>query len=297
MFLFLERLEVVGLMPERALLRLKRENIPLYRIQKIDGKRIRLCVKRKDVKRVFSAYPQGDATPYKIKSLGGVGGAKWIDFCKKRVGFCLGVILFCGTTACADDLVLGVDFVGSSVYAREALQILEEHGVKKYAFYKKGKEDEIAAKLTALKGVEFCSVKKVGTRVRVEIRLDPFSTETLYKDSMQAKHAGELLSLTVLRGEPLKKAGDIVSAGETLVGNWLYTKEGEQIRVEPIARARIACVYEAEYEGIDEETAFAQTYLALDLSKNDEILEKSFTWTETGILVKIRYLVIETVNF
>ncbi len=296
------RLQIVGLMPERALLRLKRAKIPLYNVRKIDEKTLRFEVNGKDREKVFATYPTvcedtTAYTPYRVQELGGVGLAKGVEFCKKRVGLLLGGLLFCVLTLAADNLVFGVDVVGATAYSREAVQTLEECGIKSFAFYPKGREDIATAKLLSLSGVEFCSVQKIGHRVRVEIRRSPFQTNTLFSGSMHAKHTGEILSISVLRGSALKQIGDKVTAGEALVGNWFTDKDGGQVRVQPIARVRIACTYECVYEGLDEESAFAESYLSLDLSDKDEIVEKQITATESGVQVRISYLVTETVNF
>ncbi len=297
-----DRIRIEGLMPERALLRLKRGGIPLYQVKKIQKNAILLLVRRKDRQKVFAIYPNvcynGTANcTYTAAYLGGVGVAKLVDFCKNRVGFLLGGLAFCILTLAADSFVFGIDFAGTSVYARETSQALEESGVRLFAPYKKGSEDMVAAKLLSLDGVEFCSVQKVGHRLRVEIRTSPFLQPSFTKGEMQAKHTGEIVALTVLRGSALKKAGDEVRAGETLVGDWFSTIEGEQVRVEPIARVQIACVYEGAHGGAQTaEEAFAQAYLALSLGERDEVREQTVTQTEEGFHVKISYVVTESMN-
>ena len=302
MFTLYERIQIEGLMPQRALLRLRRAGIPLYHIQKTQKNCICLQVERRDLTRVFSLYPQTlegktDYRPYTVKRLGGVGLAKAVDFCKNRLGFVLGGLLFCVTTLAADSFVFGVEIVGSQEYRREVMQALEENGIELFAPYKAGKEDLVTAKLLSLDYVEFCSVQKAGNRVRVEIRTSPFSINPLKRGPMQAKHSGELISLTVLKGTAVKKAGDKVTAGETLVQDVLTTQEGEQVRVEAIARARISCVYEGVHEdAATEEEAFAKAYLSLALGEKDELTSKQITQTEKGFHVKITYLVTESIN-
>ena len=57
MSLFRERMIIEGLMPERALLRLRRAQIPIYNLKKIKKNQILFTVKRKDVEKVFAIYP------------------------------------------------------------------------------------------------------------------------------------------------------------------------------------------------------------------------------------------------
>lgn len=298
---FRQRLLIEGIMPERALLRLRREKIAVYNVKKTGKTQILLSVKRKDAEKVFAIYPNvcynGTAySPYVVKKLQTKGLGRLPEFIKTRSGFLLGALLFIALTLFADGFVFGVDFVGTQVYAREAYATLEKNGIKPFARYQTGREDVICAQLLALDNVEFCSVKKSGFRVRVEIRLASFERAKAQDGSMQAKHTGELIALTVLRGTALKKLGEKVTAGEELVGDWFSTETGEQVRVQIIARARIACVYEETLFAEDEESAFATAYLALGLSEHDEIVSREIERAGEAFRVKITYTATESLN-
>ena len=298
---FRQRLVIEGIMPERALLRLRREKIAVYNVKKRGKTQILLSVKRKDTEKVFAIYPNvcyndNAYSPYQVKKLGEKGLAKLPEFVKTRAGFLLGGLLFAVLTLFADGLVLGVEFVGTEVYAREAYQTLEENGVKLFSRYQSGKEDIICARLLALDNVEFCSVKKSGFRVRVEMRLSDFQRMNPKTGIMRANRTGKLTDLTVLRGTPLKTVGETINAGDALVGDWFSTESGEQVRVQIIARARIACVYDAEILAEDEESAFATAYLALELTDQDEIDGFEIGRAGEGYTVKITYTAVQTLN-
>jgi hypothetical protein len=206
-------------------------------------------------------------------------------------------MVFCILTLAADSFVFGIEFVGTDVYAREVAQTLNENGIRLFAPYKKGKEDMITAKLLTLDYVDFCSVTKKGGRVRVEMRTSPFTTPLLTAGQMRAKHTGEIIAITALRGTALKKAGESVCVGETLVADY-FSLEGEgQVRVEPIARVKIACVYEGLHSTADSmQQAFAEAYLALQLTEKDEIVQTDITQIDDVFHVKINYVVIESMN-
>ena len=299
---FRERIAIEGIMPERALLKLRRAGIAVYNVKKPQKSRILFSVKKKDIEKVFAIYPKvcynnSVYSPYTATHLGAEGVGRWIEFAKKRSCFLLGATLFCAVTLFSDSLVFGVEFVGSSVYKREACELLETHGIKPFSRYDNREIDSVCSKLLTLDGVEFCSIKKSGARVLVEMRLDATPQKPFEKGDLVARHTGEILSITALRGTPLKKKGDGVRIGETLVGGWFSSIEGEQVRVEPIARASIACVYEAQIEAEDEECAFASAYLALDLSDFDEISKREITPKDGGYFVRIEYTAIEKINF
>ena len=297
-----ERLEICGMMPERALLRLKRAGITVYNVEKPQKDRLALSVKKREVEKVFAIYPKtsyngNGYTPYTVRSLGRIGIGKYLDFAQKRIGFTIGACLFCIATLFADSFVFGVEFSASSVYQREAYAVLEEYGIKPFSRYQRGNEDLICSKLLSLDGVEFCSVKKSGMRVVVDMRLSPEQKNTVEKGDMQAKHTGTLLSITAVKGTAQKQVGDSVRTGETLVGAWIENAEGERQKTEVIARASIACAYECIVQTNDEQEAFAVAYMQSQITQEDRVTDVCMQPLANGYQVKIAYTAIESINF
>ena len=301
-FAYKVRLRLEGTMPQRALLRLRRAGIPLYDVVKTAPNALCFRVWKKDEEKVFAIYPKvcyniGEYAPYTVERLGASGFGYLVENARKRIGFSIGILLFCAITAFSSDYAFGVELSGSEVYAREAYMAMEECGISLGKRYDDKNADLFCAKMLSLDGVEFCSVKKSGFRVRMEVRLADFSKPSPMRGVMQVQHTGELVALTVLRGTALKKIGDEVQKGETLVGDWFSTEEGEQVRVEIIARARIACVYEANIEAEDAESAFAVGYLELDLSDGDCIKEYTAVKLQEGLFrVRVAYEAVEQMN-
>ncbi|MBQ9714539.1 MAG: sporulation protein YqfD [Clostridia bacterium] len=303
---FKQPLYVDGIMPERALLRLRRAGIAVYGVKKISPKRIRLSVEKKDIEKVFAIYPNvcynsNVYTPYTVEKAPTKGLARAWERIRTRIGLCLGCLLFFAVTLFADGFVFGVDFVGTDVYARETYAALEEAGIRLFAPYRAGKEDLVCAKLLALDGVEFCSVQKKGMRLQVEIRVAPFFAGDVKKGSMRAEHTGEILSITALRGTALKKKGEFVNAGELLVGDWFTAEDGEQVRVQAIARVRMSCVWEEKIEATTEEEAFAKAYLSLcgaNGEKAPTLRGREIALQADGtFLVNVRYEIVQSMNF
>lgn len=295
------RLFIEGIMPQRALLRFKRAGIAVYNAKKPQKNQLVFSVKEKDVEKVFAIYPKvcyngSGKSAYVVSDLGGIGLAKPIEWAKRRIGFLLGAMLFCVGTLYVDSYVFGVELKGTHVYRREVEMLLEEYGVKPFSRYKGGNEDVVCARLLSLDGVEFCSVKKSGLRVVVEMRLSPFAKRNEEKGDMKAKHTGTLLTLTALKGTALKRVGDSVQVGEPLVGGYFLTESGEGKQVIPIARASIACTYEAELSAYSEEEAFAQAYLNAGLADSDTLTEKHVEVRGGVFYVKLAYTAIESIN-
>ena len=301
-FVYKVRLRLEGTMPQRALLRLRRAGIPLYDVVKTAPNALCFRVWKKDEEKVFAIYPKvcyniGEYAPYTVERLGAAGFGYLVENARKRIGFSIGILLFCAITAFSSDYAFGVEFSGSEVYAREAYMAMEECGISLGKRYDDKNADLFCAKMLSLDGVEFCSIKKVGLKLRVDVRMSPVKTDYFQTGAMQAKHTGKLIALTVLRGSALKEIGENVTAGETLVGNWFSTEEGGQVRVELIARARIACTYEEKITAENEEEAFAKAYLGAGLESIEQIREKKIEKTDGGYLVTLVYDVVESMNF
>lgn len=296
------RLLLQGTMPERALLRLRRAGIAVYHAKKIEPKKLRLDVKKKDVEKVFAifcgaCYNISTYSAYTVTALGERGIYKYLRIVKNRAGLVLGGLLFVATVAFFDGFVFAVDFEGANVYQREARIALEEQGIRLFSPYDEEGAKGVVTKLLALDGMEYCAVKKSGMRVTVELRLSPFQTAQLQSGNMQAKHSGILLSLVTLRGEAQKKAGEKVRKGEVLVSDSFTTTDGGQVRVEPIAYARVACTHESVYDAKNETEAFAKAYLALGFSGEERITKREITPMGTGYKVYLCYEEIERMNF
>jgi hypothetical protein len=192
--------------------------------------------------------------------------------------------------------VFGVEIVGSKVYAREIYAALEESDICPFAKYSTAKQDEFCAKMLALDGVEFCSVQKAGLWARVEMRLGGFVERKTQTGKMQSKHTGEVVAITTLRGTPLKKIGDKVVAGETLVNDDVVVENGGQVRVEIIARVQIACIYEVLVCADSAESAFAAAYLEIG-ADGVELTEKSVIEKEENTYaVRLLYTATQTMN-
>ena len=296
------RFVIEGIMPERALLRLKRAGIVVYNVKKPQKNQILFSVKKKDSEKVFAifrdpCYNSNGYSAYTAKRLGVFGGWRYVESLKRRTGFIVGGMLFCALTLFADGFIFGIRFKGTDIYAREAVMALEENGIKPFTRYQKGSEDLVCAKLLKNKGVEFCSVQKQGLYVVVEVRLSPFLERAPVKGDMIAMRSGTLLSIATLRGTPQKKAGEQVQAGETLVSSYFETQSGEKKTVEVIARASVACTYEKSLQAESAEEAFAKAYLELALSGRDKITKKTIAERNNEYVVTIEYTTIQTINF
>lgn len=292
-----ERIRIFGTFPERALIRLQKSGISVYKAKKMQKNRLEMLVKRKDVEKVFAIFPnvcynREANTMYSAEKCGATGFGKIWDFAKNRWGFLIGAVLFAGVSLYTDALVFGIDFSASGAYAREARAVLAEYGVKPFARYRAGNEDVISAKLLKLGDMEFCSIKRVGHRVVVEMRLGQERTRTYTQGDMLAERSGTVVAITALKGTLLKKTGDSVTVGEPLVGAYFET-ETERVHTLCVARVTLSCIYEAVVTAEDSESAFAKAYL----ETAGELTSREVAPCAGGYLVTLAYTYTQTMNF
>ncbi len=299
-----ERFCAEGVLPERALVRLKKEGIAVYHAKKVQKNRLLFSVKREDIEKIFAIFPkvcynESERASYTVFRIGAERLKRTFDFFKKRLGVILGAAVFFLTVAVLENYVFKIEVVGEPQYRREALLALDKNGITLNKRYDERNADKIRAELTALNGVGFCSVQKRGTTVVVEIRKDPFHGVNVLNEPMKSVASGTLVEITTLRGTPLKKAGESVTLGEALVGNYFLAgvNADERVEVAPIARARIMCEYALEVEAETEKEAFSKAYLAAGLTDRGELIEKKIEQKNGLYSVWFRYVELQTINF
>ncbi|MBQ8374205.1 MAG: sporulation protein YqfD [Clostridia bacterium] len=292
------RMLITGMMPERALNRLQRAGIAVEKVKKRKKNEIVFTVDEKDCEKVFAIYPNicynnRGYTPYTAQILPKTGVAKLWSGVKKRVGLALGAAIWLFLTAFSDSFVLSVKILGETPYETEIMRILDEGGATHFSRYDGKNADLLSSRILALDGVSYCSVKKVGTTLVVEVVGGSFPKAQAFATELISDVSGEITELTVLRGEALKSVGELVEAGEALARAIPLSDSAASF---VIARASVACVYEGE--GADEQSAIANGLLCIG-AENDEVKVKEIAaeeW-EGGVRVKISYERILHANF
>ena len=143
-----------------------------------------------------------------LVSLGETGVFPRLKGLQKRAGLLAGAAAFLLITAFADNFVFDAVYTGDGALCRQARRIVRESGVTAFSRFDDAQAEEISAKILSLDGASYASVQKKGTVLYVEARRSPFSEAEPMPGDMTAKHAGTLLSLTVLRGERAARPGD-----------------------------------------------------------------------------------------
>ena len=160
-------------------------------------------------------------------------------------GILLGICCFLIAVLGSTNLIFSIEVVGSKVYEREVVAILREKGIGLFNVYTSGKEEEISAQILALDGVEFCSVQKRGNKLLVEVRQSPLPQIKVEEGDLVAPFDCRLEGAVALGGTALKKSGEELKAGESIVGGFFLNFDG--VTKNPttvIATAKLSCVEE-----------------------------------------------------
>ncbi len=299
--MFLEKLVIEGSFPERALLRLKREGIGVFHVKKIKKNQILFSVKRKQTEKVFAIYQNvwyniAEGCPYTLKRVGENTPLRITRILQERIGLFLGSIFFAIACLFSQNYILRIEIVGTNVYQREIYQALEAGGLKLYSRYDEKNNGSVCAEILSLDGISFCTVKKQGVTLIVEVQSNPFSKPKLVEGDMCSLYEGQVVSVCVLRGTALIKAGDEVQKGQTLIGGYFQTQEGGQVRIEAIATVTLSCGYQEEIQAATKEEAFAAAYLSLGETENVRLIKRAVTPTQKGFFVDMQYLITQSIN-
>lgn len=288
-----ERMLLEGVMPERALSRLSRSGVAIERVKRLTKTQTTFLVNAKDSEKIFAIYPKTPSvsSAYTVRSLGKVGFTATLEKLKGRVGVLLGAMLFLALTLYADAFVLKVEIKTDTPLQTEISRVLRENGIKEFSTFSGKNIDLVSAQILKLNGVSFCSLKKSGSVCIVEVRGSSFTGKNARASVLTAKRGGVLLSLQVLRGEGLVEEGLAVDEG-TVLARAAFEKDFV------VARARLACVYEREFEGLGEKEAFAVAYLAVGGEDEGVRITHGYVKTEgEKTVVRIEYEYVFSVNY
>ena len=226
---------------------LKNDGVAIRDFVKSDNKTATVSVSFADNEKFFAITRE---MCYNIKKVGEKGRHRFLVKILRNAGLFIGAILFLLTAYVSDDFIFSIDYYGSgSVYSREVGAYLNSQNVKPFSRFSGIDLAELSdGILAATDKISFAECAKVGNRLKVNLVLSPQPVKTLDgdKDSLVSQVDGEIEYIKVYRGTALKKAGDRVAAGETVVGGFAVIKETE-VKTGVIATVSVKAEYEYKY--------------------------------------------------
>ena len=268
------QLTMSSLSAESALLKLSRENIPVYSAYKSRKNQITFTVATKDLEKVFAILP---AVCYNVNKVRHRGLSLLYQKCLQGVGLIVGAALFCATVAFAESRVLKIEVVGSGAYYQEEIvSVLKTGGVK--PFSPKPKDTAmLSAEILSFPNVNYCAISCSGGILTVEVRVGE-EHELLSSAPLYAPVSGLVEELLLVRGTARVAVGDSVEQGQLLVENTATYGEVQR-KVLVIAQVKLSFSVKEFFSGTEEE-ALASAYL-----KYGEISCISAEQAEGGFLI------------
>lgn len=279
---------------EAALKKLSKANIPVYKLKKRRSK-LAFGVSQEYVEKVFAIFKH---PCYNTVIRRQSPKKRAFAFLKKRFALIIGGVLFTFACAFSGNIVMRVKVTGNGGYlAPQVLTIAKECGVRTYTACKGFDAPLLQSKVMALPSVNFCSVRRAGAYIIIDVRTEDEHTAVADARALISDVSGEVLKIVAVCGTAEKAAGDKVSAGDTLIGAYEKDAEGGSVKSLAVGFAEI-CVTSALslfYESESGENA--QNALKATALYSDRVTSSSYTVSpcEGGVKYEVSFTYIHTV--
>lgn len=258
---------------EGALAKLKKANIPVYNCRK-NNSLFLFYAHNNYAKKVFAIF----AHPcYNVKVVKYGVEYSFFRLMLNRLGVLVGAALFLAAVFLSQSFVFKIKISGSGSFLEgEVKRIVYAHGVKEFGYYAGIDEPAVLAEIMALPGVTFCTVKKQGAILTVDVQAGESSSESSKRSALLSDVNGEVTKIVAVCGTAVVSVGDRVGPGDCLIA--AYTMNGEEkTDCLAVGYAYLACAASVDYfaaEHTEEHEALAMK--AADLYA-DEITERSLS--------------------
>ena len=279
--------------PETALKKLAKANIAVFKLKK-QGATLSFGVRQEYMEKVFAifAHPCYN-TVIKRQS----AKMRLKNFAARRFGLIAGGALFCAVALLSPCVVFKIKVVGNGSYLSEQVVALaKDCGAREWSVCRNLDAPLLQAKIMALPDVNFCSVKREGAYLLIDVHTDEEHASTLDYKPLKAGASGEVYKIVAICGTPERAVGDKVAAGDTLIGAYEAAEDGERREclavgfAEILVRASVSSFYPAENESNTQSALKAATLYS------ERVIESSYTVNpcEGGVTYRVNFSYIVT---
>lgn len=279
---------------ETALKKLSKANIAVYKLKKRSS-HVQFGVRQEYVEKVFAIFSHPCYNTVIIKN-SGVTRLKL--FLQKRFGLIAGAVLFLAAAVISGNTVLKIKIVGNGGYLeRQIISIAAECGAREWSFCRNLDAPLMQSKIMALPDVNFCSVKRDGAYLLIDVRTEEEHTAKADCKPLTANVSGEVYRLVAICGTPERKEGDGVSVGEVLIGAYELSADGERMPCLAVGFAEIKAKAEISLFYGEESEQNAQSALKAAALYSDTVLERSYTVSpcEGGVKYEVSFTYLKRV--
>lgn len=273
---------------ETALKKLSKANIAVYKLKK-RASQVQFGVRQEYVEKVFAIFSHPCYNTVIVKK-SGVERLK--IFLKRRFGLIAGGALFVAAAVTSGNAVLKIKVTGNGVYlSPQIIAIASECGAREWSFCRELDAPLMQSKIMALPDVNFCSVRRDGAYLLIDVRTEEEHTSRADDKPLVSPIDGEIYRIVAICGTAEVKEGQNVSAGGVLIGAYELDAGGGKIPclavgfAEIKAQAKLSLIYPEESEDN------ANAALKAAALYSDEVLDRSYTVSpcEGGVCYNVSF--------
>ena len=279
---------------ETALKKLSKADIAVYKLKKRSS-RVQFGVRQEYMEKVFAIFSHPCYNTVIVKKS---GSERLKIFLKRRFGLIIGGALFVATAIISGNTVLKIKVVGSGKYlSPQIISIANSCGAREWSFCRNLDAPLMQSKIMALPDVNFCSVRRDGAYLLIDVRTEEEHTSRADDKPLVSPVAGEVYRVTAICGTPAVTVGQSVSAGDVLIGAYELNAEGERIPCLAVGFAEIKAKAALSLVFSEESDENANAALKAAALYSDEVLEKSYTVSpcEGGVKYEVSFTYLKRV--
>lgn len=248
---------------DTVLKKLARAQIPVHGVT-ASGAKVRFGVNHEYIQKVFAIFKH---SCYNIVIKEKCLTARFACFLKRRCGLIVGGVLAVIAIALSQNIVLQVRVTGNAAYLNQSvITLATECGVKPFTTCSHIDKPLLAAKITAINGVEFCSISRKGWAVVIDVHAKQESQSSANTMPMRANRSGVIKKLTSICGTAQKTVGESVAVDDVLIANYELLPNGTTQKCLAVGVAQIEVVasitlFYQEETSQNEKLALAATQL------------------------------------
>lgn len=248
---------------EAVLKKLAYAQIPVHGVT-AKGAKVRFGVNHEYIRKVFAIFKH---PCYNIVIKKKCLTARFASFFKRRCGLFVGGAIAVVAIVLCQNVVLQVRVTGNAAYLSESvIALATECGVKPFTVCSYIDKPLIAAKITAINGVEFCSVSRKGWAVVIDVHAKQESQTNANATPMRARRAGVVKSVNLICGTAKKTVGESVTVGDMLIANYELLPNGSKQNCLAVGVVQIEVVgsltlFYQEATSLNERQALAATQI------------------------------------
>ncbi len=259
---------------ETALKKLGKADIAVYGLKK-RGAYVYFCVEEEYVQKVFAIFSH---PCYNVGIRRKSAKSRLKNFVGRRLGLLIGGAMFVAACALSNFFVLKIKVVGSGSYlGPQIIDLAKSCDVERGRLCTHPDFPMLTSRILSMPGVSFCSVQKAGGVVVIDVRAESGGASYPKPKSLVSGCGGEVVKIVALCGTAEKGVGDRVEKGDTLIGGYALTENGERIQTPAVGFAHIKCTRSISLFYEKESDKNAADALSSTLLYTDEPLEKSYS--------------------